>query len=141
MDMYAKKTDLQNVFNDALAKNESMRDFLISLWSKIRWVESTKDVPEYKSFIEEGKGSTEQIRAFCYEFATYVYVLMTDKDVLESDTYWSTVAQGIGELINKYGDNGSLPSQWVKAMFFVADDLVTGKRKVDGEMFGILRKG
>ena len=66
---------------------------------------------------------------------------MTDKDVLESDTYWSTVAQGIGELINKYGDNGSLPSQWVKAMFFVADDLVTGKRKVDGEMFGILRKG
>ena len=137
-----KKTDLSRVFGEILTEYPDQKELLMKLWGRVKGLDDIKpgEKVDFKSSLEARKAEGDNVASFAYEFAAYVYMLMTDKDVKESDVYWSQVCDAMGTLSRKYGGTGSLAEQWSTAMFFVADDIVAGKRTMEGELWGKVKR-
>lgn len=133
------KDDLSRVFGDALNKHPGDKDLLVELWSSIKKLDDKSGKPTHDchTVLESNKDSKDLTKAFSYECALYIYMLMTDCETLESDNYWSEVCIALGKLCNKYGAE-TLAGQWATALLFAADDIVTGKRIMRGQDRGRL---
>lgn len=135
-DTYYSKNELSKIFTDELNKNPGSKELLLSLWTKIK---ALRAVPksEYEESIQGCKDSPEKTKAFVYDLAMYIFTLVRDNEIRNSDPYWSEVAHWMYHFAEKYGE-GTLEYQWGIALFRTADEIVRGKFRIPGERCGKL---
>lgn len=138
MEEYYSKTELSKVFGEFLKEDPSNRDYLMSIWTKIKALRSVKK-SEYEEIIQSCKNSPERAKSFVYDLSMYIQTLIRDDEIQNTDVYWTEVAKWMNHFAMKYGI-GTLEYQWGIALFFAADDIVTGKRKIVGEDHGVLNR-
>lgn len=133
---YYSKTELSKVFGEFLKEDPSNKDYLMSIWTKIKALRSVKK-SEYEEIIQSCKDSPEKAKSFVYDLAMYIFTLVRDNEIRNSDPYWSEVAHWMYHFAEKYGE-GTLEYQWGIALFRTADEIVRGKFKIPGERYGKL---
>ena len=133
---FFKKSDLSEIFNNALKQSPEQKAYLQDLWKKIKAVEIGE--VDYKAAMEQKKANGDDVAAFCYEYAAYVYFLLTEEAYTEE--YWNNAVQTFTELSKKYGEE-TIAGQWVAITLLNADDLCSGRWKLRGQHKGRLNDG
>lgn len=79
----------------------------------------------------------DKTSAFLNEMTQYIYSVILTKDT--TDNFWASVAERLCSLVNKYSDGkGSIAEQLAMAATKTADDVVSGRFRLDGQRRGAL---
>ena len=116
------KTDLQQIFTDALKDNPDQKALLSGIWKKIR----EKGDPMNLEFLMQKASEGDADAMFAVNVACFTFHLLSQDP--ETDSYWDQAVKEFEDLVKPY-DKDSKQAKWGWEVLHLADKINSGGKK------------